>query len=84
MKIVTLYQPQYIDYNIGNCNLGVYFDNAEEANAYSTVEYGNYAVNSKPVKAISDGEGGFYLLQQETPVHLHNSVLDKENVSKKC
>jgi len=76
MKIVTLYQPQFTD-GYTDFPMDVYFDNNEEANIYAKVNHGSYSVNCKPVKAICE-EGEFYILQQEAPVYLHNSDLDKE------
>lgn len=76
MKIVTLYQPQHSD-GYRNYSENVYFLNHNEADSYAKEKHKAYSSSPKEVKAICD-EGSYYILEQETPVYLHNSDLDKE------
>ena len=76
MKIVTLWQPQHTDGDRYYPE-DVYFQTLHEADAYTREKYGAYGAGPKEVKAICEN-GEYYLLQQESPVYLHNSDLDKE------
>ena len=79
MKIVTLYQPQYTD-GYKHYPLNIYFESETDSDTYSKDNHQSYAVDSKSLKAIVAGDGEYYILSSDQPVHLYDSGLEKEKI----